>query len=76
MSYQQSHTDVNADSYPSKGDATSTVMEFGHSVAKCFNVFKESQKVRLHVKVINVKMLATNLNKFNHLDQTNISKSH
>lgn len=61
--YQQSHTDVNADSYPAKGDATSRVMEFGHNVAKCFNIFKESQKVRLHVKVINVKMLATNLNK-------------
>lgn len=71
--YQQSHSDVNAASYPSKGD-TSIVMEFGHSVAKCFNIFKESQKVRLHVKVINVRMLATNLTKFNHLDQTNISK--
>lgn len=40
--YQQSHSDVNADSYPSKGD-TSIVMEFGPSVAKCFNIFKESQ---------------------------------
>lgn len=30
--YQQSHTDLNADSCPSKGAATS-VMELGHSVA-------------------------------------------
>lgn len=43
------------------------MMEFGNSVAKCFSIFKESQKV----KVTNLKMVATNLKKlFKHFDQT------